>query len=191
MRVTLVTGKLAIIGMLSVAGCLALFGWWWRYEQANQASAWWGNQHIHAILTPESATAFRVHPLKADEASADSTELFEFQKVKLEGEKPVEITNARGFLHARHSLTQDISFEWSGTTDAEASPSVPRWEYGLRLLHGNKPTTLLFDFEQRWLGIVEAQKRIRLVEHTNRGWQSYLQRTLETRVEQGSATPGS
>jgi hypothetical protein len=169
-----VRGKIAILGILIVTGALAGFGWWWRYEQSNQATEFWGDA-APRLHSPDKAVAFALH------ASSENSE-----NDDLPGGNPIifggrtwqtgawiDIT-AKGFLHARHSLTQDVSFDWSRSPDALS----PQWKMGVQFTRGGQTTTLLFDFEQRLLGIMEANKVVALAPHTSTGWQSYLQRSM-------------
>jgi hypothetical protein len=163
-----VRGKIALVGMLIVAGGLAIFGWWWRYEQANQASEFWGRNHIQTLLNPGTTEVFFI--TKPDESSEHERISFRNQAWQLG--TPRVLTQARGFLHARHSLTQDVSFDWERATDQ----LTPHWQMGVRLSHAGQTTTLLFDFDQQLLGVLELDKIVSLSPHTSTGWQSYLQR---------------
>lgn len=165
-----------------MTGALAGFGWWWRYEQANEASEFWGHDSIQALILPDKADAFGLQASSENSPKVDgSTNApITFGSQTWQTGAWIDITKAKGFLHARHSLTQDVSFDWSRSPEA----LVPQWQMGVQFTRAGRTTTLLFDFEQRLLGLVEANKVVALAPHTSSGWQSYLERTAKPPANQ-------
>jgi hypothetical protein len=70
----------------------------------------------------------------------------------------IDVSHAPGFLHLRHSLIGDNSFDWSVP---EMSPRAT-WTYGLHFVDGDRTATLLIsdDFHQAMLAETGARASI-------------------------------
>jgi hypothetical protein len=170
--------------MLLVAATLSGFAWWWRWTQADDATRFWGAAHIDSLLSPERVEAFRLVPTPqkneptSREAAAEDGEVLAVAKRSYLLQQKQDITTARGLLNARHSLSQDASFDWSRLRTQAADPAAGSYVAGIRLHRAGRTTTLLFDFEQRLLAVAEDEVAIFLAVPTNRGWQTYFERTI-------------
>jgi hypothetical protein len=160
-------GKLTIIAILVVALAAATFAWWWRATSQRRIREFWGQTAQQTI-----SFAKRVEAFKLPNADADSKPLRE-RIEQLPPEAFVDITHAPGLIHAKHSLLEEASFEWEAPPPSQAKEN---WNYGVRFQNGTETVTVLFDFEQRRLAYVEAEKFLTLIEKTSRDWRDYLDR---------------
>ena len=61
----------------------------------------------------------------------------------------VDISQARGLVHARHALIMDYNFEF----DRPDLAATPQWRYALRFTEGDRQVVLTFDPDANVAGL--------------------------------------
>jgi hypothetical protein len=115
---TQISGKLIIIGILSLALLAAGASWWFRYSATHRAAQFWG---------PEGARLIR------DAPTVYLTKLAAFEQPRgLVGPTGVayDISKAHGLLHLRNALLEDRSFDWAslGPKQLPKGKFLGQWE---------------------------------------------------------------
>ncbi|MCA9201656.1 MAG: hypothetical protein KDA55_09560 [Planctomycetales bacterium] len=163
-------GKLAIVGIFGVSIGMAVFAWWYRYEQGNQSLAFWGSETAVLINGAQ-----RVELLKL----AESTDEPVGESIDIDGrawnvEQAVDVTQARGMLHARHSLVEDVTFRW----DEAVSDNAPAWTYALRFEGNGQTSIVAFDTEQALVHLVGSEQSALIQPDISAGFQRIFDREL-------------
>lgn len=161
-------GKLAIVGIFGVSIGMAVFAWWYRYEQGNQSLAFWGSETAVLINGAQ-----RVELLKLAESTGEG------ESIDIDGrawtvEQAVDVSQARGMLHARHSLVEDVTFRWEESATGEA----PAWTYALRFEGGGGKAIVAFDTEQALVHLVGSEQAALIQPDISAGFQRIFDREL-------------
>ena len=160
-------GKLTIIAILIVALTTACFAWWWRATSQQRIREFWGPSALQAINFARQVEAFKL-------AKVDGTQMTLSERVQqVPPDEFVDISQAPGLIHAKHSLVEEASFDWESPPDSIRDRN---WSYGVRFHNGAEVVTVLFDFERRALAHVEANKSLTMIEKTSNDWKGYLDR---------------
>ncbi|MEX2025742.1 MAG: hypothetical protein WEH44_00550, partial [Pirellulaceae bacterium] len=103
-------GKLVVMLMLLAAVALAAFALWWNVASGRRTLEFWGQEAGARIISPQAAVELLwLEPAASD---ADSERLSIGGRTYAVVQK-VEITSARGLVHARHALLEDASIDWA------------------------------------------------------------------------------
>jgi hypothetical protein len=145
---------LLIVVVLGVSG--AAGGWWYQQSLQRRPLQLWGHDAARLVLQAPRVELWRLKPLaKTDSAKADLT--------TADGEAfrivdRIDVSQARGFLHLRHSLVSDHSFDWPPRVGADRES----WRYALRFSDGDHVATLLIsdDFHHAMLAETGAEASI-------------------------------
>jgi len=143
------SGKLLIIGILTVALLGAGTSWWFRYSATHQAATFWGPSAavMRDARVVELWTPVNFHP-ELDDArlSVDNSELH-------------DISSARGLVHLRNALLEDHSFEWP---PIKISPDVhwTEWTRGLRFRDGSTDVLVLFSPDFKFVRLANASEML-------------------------------
>jgi len=163
-------GKLAVLTMFAVALVAASFAWWWNYSRGQKCLAFYGKD---AALLIRTATQVELLELAVAENPAGESSLEtlgigpnSYQVVKL-----LDISQAKGLIHARTSVVDDTSFHW----DALPGDCQPKILYAVRFT-GDSQATLAFDFGCQSVWHVEQGKSATLIPKVAQGWESFLTR---------------
>jgi hypothetical protein len=111
------SGKLLIIGILTIAFLAAGTSWWFRYNATRSVVKFWG---------PEAATIIRDAPVVTIYHAGNfqdpntPTVVTKLQATEL------DISNAHGLTHLRNALLEDHNFDWA-TLDKELPQTGNRW----------------------------------------------------------------
>jgi hypothetical protein len=139
-----VSGKLVIVGILTVALIAAGASWWFRYNATHRAAGFWGAQA--ARLISNSATIKLQHIDRGATGSPTTT-------------ITREVTNARGITHLRTALLEDKSFVWPASS-AEP-PAHSAWCLTFVGESPNDRTWIWFtpDLNYVWRGVSDTELR--------------------------------
>jgi hypothetical protein len=114
----------------------------------------WGREAAVLFVNAPRAELWRLEtppetPSEAELVTADGQRFRVAEKV--------DVSQARGFLHLRHSLLSDHSFDWSADTSGSKN-----WRYAVRFVDGDRIATLLVsdDFRYAMLGKTSAEASI-------------------------------
>ena len=149
-------GQLAILGMLGMALLAAGLGLWWRHVHTRQALEFWGPAAAQLIAQADKVEAMLVEPL-AGQSGESIGRYQEFLQVDFEQYGIVamkNVTNAPGFLNARHALTLGKSFDWR----VDPSACQPTWRYALRYSSQADQVTILLSFPCKMIRLSDSDR---------------------------------
>jgi hypothetical protein len=95
------SGKLVIIGIVTIAIWAAAISWYFRYNATHRAAKFWGPETAVLIRDAPQVTLFKQLP--AVQGNADHS--------------TIDISSAGGLLHLRNALLEDHSFIWTTPED--------------------------------------------------------------------------
>jgi hypothetical protein len=104
-----VSGKLVILGILSIAFVAAGASWWFRYNATHHAAGFWGSKVARLI---RDAPHVELQQITRDEDFTLRTTVTR------------DVSKAPGLTHLRAALLEDDSFEWPASDDDRPSPSA-------------------------------------------------------------------
>jgi|GEM_PF-1715714 len=175
-------GKFVVAAILAVALGLAVFAWYWRWQQGHKAAEFWGAEASELIRAARQTELLVLEP--QDEPKSESGEVETVMTtvgsdIAVEGKRyrvtaTVELNNSPGLIHARHSLTEDASFVWHPPTDDCES----EWTHAMRLSQNDNAAVLVFDFRCRRIHVVEQNKSIFVVPRIADGFQRIFERAI-------------
>ncbi len=121
--------------LLLVALSMSGLAWWYQHSQTRGVLAHWGAAAAMRIEKAEPVVAYRLVrrlPENPDAAPANSRPpIVTIGQQTYQLEQPVQLTGRRGFLHFRHALLKQTSYDWEAKP-----PKQPQWEYLLRFGEG-------------------------------------------------------
>lgn len=179
-------GKWLILFIFGTALAMALFAWTFQYLRGRRVLALYG---------PVAARLIRV--------DADRVELLLLARpprgMVLEGaphlqigDEPVlisntlDITRARGLIHARQALIEDSSYDW----ERPPADAAAQWGYAMRFSRGDRQVTSAIDSGVRQLRLIETGATAALAEHFVLGMQAFVdEQTAETQEAHAPRSP--
>lgn len=170
-------GKLAVISMLGIALAAAVFAWWWNYQRGYQSLEFYGSETARLIRTAKRVELLELNPqdLSTDPAPTSPPP----ESLLIDGRHyfiahRVDISHAKGLLHARSALLDDASYAWQ----SPASNRAPSFSHAVQFSDGNQNAILAFDLANRNLYLPETGRRARLIPKIVDGWQLFINRHL-------------
>lgn len=172
-------GKLVIVTILVVGISLAGFAWWNRWSRSQQVIAHWGPTAPTTIRVGKTAELLL---LAAEPPTADTG----LGVVKIHDHtyhitQIMDISQAKGLIHARHQLVQNEAFDWDTPRDANCRP---RWSQAIRFRLEQDVTTIAFDFPCQRAMMLEQDKDVGM-QPIATGMQSFLNSV----VDEGQPNP--
>lgn len=168
-------GSFAILTMVFVAFGLAIFASWFRYRAGDDALRFWGNESALRIRTAETVT-LQLLPEEGEEASA-SPPSAPIGNINIEGVshiilKSIDISSARGLIHARHAILEDASLDLTAT----APPSPHHWDRIVKFTaKDGAETTLAINLDTGWICRPDTGALIKLNE-PHRSFNAYIKK---------------
>ena len=157
-------GKILILTIAGIAVSMASYTCWHHYRKGYHALQMWGSEAGTLI---RHASQVRLIKLAAvPEKSPENQSIGEKMRI---GEKDcavvgtLDISAARGFVHARHTLIVDRSFDW----DRKITTVPIRWDFALEFSDQDQQVTLVFALQER------------LVHNLNTGNQQAMNETIK------------
>ncbi len=163
-------GKAVVLGVLGVALAAASFALWWNISRARRSLEFWGKDSVRLI---QHAKHVELLTLLSDASLNDadgeiSTLKYGVQRLQITQRR--DISHARGLIHARHSLTDDGSFEWQTV----GISSQQKWTHAVQFVEGNSNVWILFDLPNRRLANYNAGREITVIPKISEGWQTFI-----------------
>jgi hypothetical protein len=119
------SGKLVILGILSVAVAAAGTAWWFRYNATRRAAIFWGSAESQLI---RDASRVDLCILGAAKVQMDAFAPFELESGEdVYVSRQFEISSAGGLSHLRNALLEDRSYVWP----SQALDLEPDWKWML------------------------------------------------------------
>jgi hypothetical protein len=135
-------GTFAILLMVVVAFGLSTFAAWYRYQAGDAALRYWGKD---AALRIRSAPKVKLMMIEQD---ATASKPIEIHDTTYQITQVIDISSARGLIHARHALLEDASLD-----ELAVPPSpAPDWDRVIEFTAVDGETTAIaIDLETGWM----------------------------------------
>jgi hypothetical protein len=137
------SGKLVILGILTVALASAAASWWFRYKATSQAVKFWGPTSARLIRDAPKVELYRWSSLPASAFRSS------FSRSYLESANGRDLSNTPGLTHLRNALLEDRSYRWP------AEPMTPDgwgWVLVFREVAPGKAAILFFSRDWKFVG---------------------------------------
>ncbi len=140
-------GKYIVVSLAILALAMATFGWWVRMQQSRRVLELWGDD---GTVLLRKAPVVQLYFYEVAPPEGDGKQ--EWDAVEVEGESyhaygPIDLVGQPGFMHARHTLLEDVSYHWDGQAASQLN-----WKFGLKFVDGDESIQLYFDPEQKVVG---------------------------------------
>ncbi len=161
-------GQILILGIVTLAVAMASYTCWHHYCKGYHALQFWGTSSAALIRH-----AKQVRLLKLQEGSGSPAQgqvvsnRFQIGEQEFSVVREVDISSARGLVHARHTLIEDQNFNWTSPPQSAS----PDWDFALQFSDRGDQETLLFDVQRR------------LVRSLGSGRQQMMTETMERIVD--------
>jgi hypothetical protein len=140
--------KLMLLAMLAISLAGAGGGWWYQQSLQRRPIQLWGHEAATLMLRAPTVELWRLKPvINGEPASIRITA----QGDAFEADKRIDVSRAPGFLHLRHSLLSDYSFDWSDSASGKRD-----WRYALRFADKERTATVLFSGDFHYALLVET-----------------------------------
>lgn len=152
-------GSFVILLMCFVALGLSIYAAWYRYNAGDAALRFWGKEAALRIRSADKVSLLSL----ADEQtpSSDAAESINIAGKSHAVVKSIEITTARGLIHARHALLEDASLD--ETAKPNASPT--QWHRVIQFVaKDGAATSVAIDLDTGWLCNIDNGALIKLKE---------------------------
>lgn len=178
-------GALTILAIFLLGASMASVAIWYQYRSGRKCLEIWGVEGANLIRHAKHVEALRLEPRPA---SDDDAEINESRDSSGERTDPVEtltvgdldvailgrldITPARGLLHARHALIVDHNF------DPQKQPTsfAPEWRYALRFHDGDREVLLVLDPAHEYVHLYPVDRGQGLRAETMRAVVAFIER---------------
>jgi hypothetical protein len=143
-----ISGKLVIIGVLSVAIGGALLSWWFRYAATHRTAVFWG---------PEVSVLIRDAPLVESWNNSDlNGGIVSSAAPLVKNSELRDVSFARGLLHMRTALLEDRSYDWP----PEPLRRGMKWTHGLVFRADGRGELILFSPDFKWVCAANAEQML-------------------------------
>lgn len=170
----LIEGKYAILAVIVIGLAGAIGGWWYRSQLQRRAISLWGREAAELMQRAPHAELLKLAS-QSDEVERDAENSLSFGDAQLGIAARIDVSQAPGLVHLRHSLISDQSYVWSAPLDA----CRPHWPYALRFADEKHSATLLIDFDCRQALLAEQNARVS-IEPMAKGLEVFVNEQLET-----------
>jgi len=153
--------------MFAVALAAAGLAWSFNYYRGRRTLEFYGRGAALLVRTAPQVELLVLAPL--DELPEPNAEQLLIDGERLQVIRRLDISHAKGLVHARTSLLADSSYDWH----AEPCDYYPSIDYAVRFTHIST-ATLAFDFHCQQLWHVEHEHTVTLVPKVADGWQTFL-----------------
>ncbi|MEX2307619.1 MAG: hypothetical protein WD738_08510 [Pirellulales bacterium] len=132
------SGRLVIIGIVSIALAAAAASWWFRYAATHRALEFWGPETARLIRDAPTVELNQSIPPVASPASGTGG--------FLDSADGSDISHAPGLTHLRNALLEDRSFAWP------PRPTTPRdtWHWLLLFRDARSNEAVFLWFSRDW-----------------------------------------
>jgi hypothetical protein len=116
-----ISGKLVIVGIVTVAVCAAAISWWFRYNATHRAAKFWGPEAVALIRDAPQVTLIRLPFWSLLALAFDANAQATLDK------NTFDISKAHGLVHLRNALLEDHNYTW--LADEKPSPTASTSQY--------------------------------------------------------------
>lgn len=140
-----VDGKYVLLAVLALGVIGAGGGWWYRKSLQRRPLELWGGEAAGLFIQARDVEICRLRAVVNDDDNIIRAEGKAYRAVDC-----VDADLLRGFVHLRHSLLNDHSFDWADVSDRGSD-----WLYIMRFRDGGKTATLLISADCRYALLAE------------------------------------
>jgi hypothetical protein len=113
-----ISGKLVIIGIVTVAVCAAAISWYFRYQATHRAAKFWGA--AAATIIRDAPVVIVNHDGNKHGATAAA--------LKANNETTsIDVSRAHGLTHLRNALLEDHNFDWTTVDKPPDQAGLDYW----------------------------------------------------------------
>jgi hypothetical protein len=159
------SGKLVIIGILTVAIVSAVGGWWFRYANTHGAAMFLGPSAARLIRDAPHVELIALSTARPNFANANRDIDLLFPP-----SDRIDISAARGLTHLRNALLEDRSYSWP----AESARADAAWKWAMIFSDEDESAVLLFAPGWEAMATLERPERILSCEPIAAGLASML-----------------
>ena len=150
-QTSLVDGKYALLAVLALGVIGAGGGWWYRQGLQRRPLKLWGGDAAGLFINARDVEVCRLKRASDD----DAVNMIRAEGHAYQAADCIDAKLLRGFLHLRHSLVNDHSFDW-----ADVSNRGNDWIYVIRFRDGGKKATLLVSADYRDVLLAETGAKV-------------------------------
>lgn len=170
-----ISGKWLILLIFGTALAMAIFAWSFQYMRGRRVLELYGADAARLIRVD----ADRIELLQLGRVAAGD-ESIRIGDEELPVAATIDISRARGIIHARQALIEDYSYDW----DRSLADCTPQWAYVLRFSHGDRHASAAIDTNCRRLRLLETSAEAPLAEHLVHGMQTFVDEQLAAAKKQ-------
>lgn len=144
----LARGSFVILLMCGVALALSIFAAWYRYQAGDAALRYWGRDAALRIRSAPKSKLIFLGEKAVEKEPAAGKDYQQINDVKYIITKTIDISDAKGLIHARNALLEDVSLD-----EHAAPPDEPLgWDRVVEFADVNgKTTSFAIDLETGWI----------------------------------------
>ncbi len=174
------SGKLVVLSIFAIALLMAAFAWWWNRQAGRRALEFWGKDSALAIRDGQKVELLRLRPKNGRLVDLEGFDLVETK----------DISQAQGLIHARHSLLQDASFDWSAKPAGLSQFQTKEEVFAVRFSWQDVTTTIVFlDLSRGWIFHSESSRELILNAKSRSGWKLFISRYFPDEASKTSQAP--
>lgn len=155
-----ISGKVAILTIGGISLAMASFAVWVHYDRGRRSIEFWERDNAVLIRHASRVEILNLDPVESIDSPTISLDGRDFAATNT-----IDISQARGLVHARYALIHDMSFQWEQETDG----CVSDWSQpcrALRFTEGDRQIVVAFDERCGRLHLVGADREVTLVPKT-------------------------
>lgn len=128
---------------LSLAGGSVLY----HANQGRKCLEFWGSRDGELIRHAPGVEAWTLTDMVDASESSTAQEVVSIDGAERRVARKLDISTARGLVHARHALILDANYDWGRESDANSPIPATAWTHAIRFQRETEDIVLLFDFE--------------------------------------------
>ncbi len=144
-------GKVLIITIVAVGLAAGLFAWQHQYRRGAQVMELWGADTAYRIRMADDCEL-----LQLASPATDATDILRIEDQNWQIVQRQDISQARGWVHARQALIQDVSYQW------DAGDTTAQWKVAIVFRdpdHPESTTVLAIDLDSGAICDVQTNQR--------------------------------
>ena len=180
-------GILIVLFIFGIAAVMSGISVWHHYEKGRRCLEFWGPQDAH-LINQASKVELLVLAEKTEPTVPNGAHAEDGQTLDIAAGKPkqvpiarrIDISQARGLVHARHIFVSDESFQWPGPDDATITAPPATWRYAVRFQEGEQSVALLLDLLQRKVRSTTKAEELRFVPKLSDGLEVFFAEQIQS-----------
>jgi hypothetical protein len=167
-------GKLVTIILVALGLGMASFAWWFQFSRGQRALAYWQGENA-AVIRHGTAAELLVLQAPSEQSQGEGEQWLLIDGSKVRIVQRVRLNDAPGFVHARHALIDDGSYQWEQAAAGEVS-----WSHALEFENeAGRQVTVLISLPGGYLRPIEGERALVMSEKLQRGLRVFFQEQLQ------------